>query len=71
MKPIDIIVLVVVISVIALIIGVYIYKRVKHIPTGECSSCSTKRGVNRMVKNIRKELCDEEKSCCCKNEKAS
>ena len=66
MKPIDIIVLVVVIIVIGLIIGRYIYKRIKHMPTGECSCCSTKRGVSRMVKNVKKEIDSEKECCCCK-----
>ena len=65
MKPIDIIVLVVILLVLGLIIGRYIYKRIKHMPTGECACCSTKKGVDRMVKNIKKEL-DNDKECCCK-----
>ena len=65
MKPIDIIVLVAVILVVLLIIGVYIYKRVNNIPTGECACCSTKRGLDRMVKNVKKELDNERESCCC------
>ena len=39
MGLIDIIVLIVVVLVVALIIGRYIYKRVKNIPTGTCGDC--------------------------------
>ncbi len=59
MKLIDSLVLIAVILVISLIIARYIYKRKKHMPTGECSCCSSKRNVNNMLKKINKELEDE------------
>jgi hypothetical protein len=64
MNPIDIIIIVGVIVIVALIVGRYIYKRIKHLPTGECSCCSTKKSVGRMVKNVQKEIDNE--CCCCK-----
>lgn len=70
MKLIDIIVLVIVILIVLLIIGIYIYKRINNIPTGECASCSSKKQVARMVKNINKELKNEQSECCC-SKKAS
>lgn len=59
MKLIDLVVLIIIILVVSLIIGLYIYKRINHIPTGDCAYCSTKKGVDRMVKNIKKELNEE------------
>ena len=67
MTIIDIIILVSVIAIIAIITGIYIYKKVHHMPTGECSCCSTKNGMKRMIKKAKKELAKEEKCCC--NEK--
>ena len=61
MGLIDIIVLIVVVLVVALIIGRYIYKRVKNIPTGTCGDCSLTKDTNRLLKQIRKELDEEAK----------
>jgi hypothetical protein len=67
MKPIDIIILSVIVGIVLLIIGIYVYKRVKKLPTGECSCCKSTTGAKRMFKSIKKEL-DEEKTCnCCNN----
>ena len=67
MKPIDIIILSVIVGIVLLIIGIYVYKRVKKIPTGECSCCKSTTGAKRMFKSIKKEL-DKEKSCNCNND---
>lgn len=61
MKPIDIIILSVIVGIVLLIIGIYVYKRVKKLPTGECSCCKSTTGAKRMFKSIKKEL-DKEKS---------
>ncbi|MCR5231160.1 MAG: hypothetical protein K6B64_00765 [Acholeplasmatales bacterium] len=61
MGLIDIIVLVVIILVVSLIIGRYIYKRIKNIPTGSCGDCSLTKDANRTLKKIRKELDEEMK----------
>ena len=45
--------------------GAFIYKKIKGLPTGECSSCSSKKNVNRMVRDVKKEL-DNEIKCECK-----
>ena len=63
MGPIEIIVIIGVVAIVSLVVGRYVYKRVKHLPTGECACCSSKKNVNRMLKNVKKEL-DEEKTCC-------
>ncbi len=63
MKPIEIIVMVGAILVVLLVIGTYIYKRYKGLPTGECAYCHSKKKVNKMVNSVRKEL-DEEKCHC-------
>ncbi len=66
MKTIDIIILFVIVGIVLLIIGIYVYKRVKKIPTGECSCCKSTMGAKRMFKNIKKQL-DEERTCNCKS----
>lgn len=65
MAPIDIIVLVFAISAVVLVIAGYIYKVIKKIPTGECACCSKKRNVNRMLKNVKKELDEAKEECNC------
>ncbi len=49
MQPIEIIVILIAVAIVAGVIGCYIYKRLTHQPTGECSCCS-----NRMKKNFKK-----------------
>lgn len=69
MTPADIVILVVVILVVGAIIGTYIYKRMKGLPTGECSCCSSgmKKSVKKALKNIDFSDLDEEenKECSC------
>ena len=70
MTPADIVILVVVILVVGSIIGVYIYKRAKGLPTGECSCCSSKmkKGVKKALKDIDlSDIDDEECNCNCTN----
>ncbi|MBQ4357102.1 MAG: hypothetical protein II788_03840 [Acholeplasmatales bacterium] len=67
MKPIDIVILSVIVGIVLLIIGIYVYKRVKKLPTGECSCCKSTTGAKRMFKSIKKEL-DKEKACNCNND---
>ncbi len=47
------------------LLGVYIYKKVKHLPTGECSTCSF-NGKSKLLKEYHKKYghkpCDK-----CKN----
>lgn len=64
MNTIDIVILVLVIAVVLLIIGVYIYKKIKKIPTGDCACCGSKG--NKLIKAYNKK---HHKSCnkCHKN----
>ena len=68
MNTIDIIVMISVILVFGLIIGSYIYKRVKGIPFDDCGECHNKKKLNKMFTDIRKELdeerCHNECHCC-------
>lgn len=66
MKTIDIIILFVIVGIVLLIIGIYVYKRIKKMPTGECSCCKSTMGAKRMFKSIKKQL-DEERTCNCKS----
>ncbi len=60
---IEIMVIISVVLVLSLIIGSYIYKRIKGIPTGECGCCSEKRKAKEMFNNIRNELNNEKCNC--------
>ena len=65
MQPIEIIVIVASISIVLLVFGRRLYKRIKGIPLDdECVKCHSKINVNKMVSEIRKEL-NEEKMCNC------
>ena len=48
----EILVIVLVITFFLTLIGVYIYKKINHIPTGECSSCYAKK--NKLLKEYHK-----------------
>ena len=49
---IEVIALVAIIMFLGFIIGRYIYKKVHHLPTGECECC--KKGANKFVKEYHK-----------------
>lgn len=67
MKAIDIIILSSVLLVVAIVIGLFIYKKVTNKPMGECGCCSSKKGLNRALNKAKKELDKEEKCNCKKN----
>lgn len=56
MQPIEIIVIIVVALIFIAVIGTYIYKKVHHLPTGECADCSKrmKRAVKQMQHDFKK-----------------
>ena len=41
-------------SIVLWNVGSYIYKRIKHIPTGECSYCA--KGKSKILKEYKKYL---------------
>ncbi len=49
---VEILVIVMVISFFAAIIGVYVYKKIHHIPTGDCAACASKS--KKMLKEYHK-----------------
>ena len=66
MQPIEIIVIIASISIVLLVFGRYIYKKIKGIPLDdECVKCHSKINVNKMVNEIRQELNEEKKMCNC------
>ena len=77
MTPADIVILVVVIAIVLAVVGTYIYKKSKGLPTGECSCCSSnmKKSVKKAMKNIDMSDLDDDKdcgcgsSCCCGKDK--
>ena len=52
---IEILVIFVVVSFFAFLIGRFIYKKIKGLPTGECACCH----------KSKKQLIDEYHKCCC------
>ena len=63
MKFYEILIIIAAISIVLGNIAVYIYKRSKHLPTGECSCCSNGKRMNKILSNVRNEL-DKENNCC-------
>lgn len=54
MKPIEIIVIICVVLIFVAVIGRYIYKRVHHMPTGECACC--KNRMQHAIKECQKDM---------------
>lgn len=48
----EILVIVGIVAFFGTLIGVYVYKKVHHIPTGECSYCATKK--KKLIKDYYK-----------------
>ncbi len=42
MSPIEIIVIVITSLIVIGVIGNYVYRKIKHLPTGECACCKNK-----------------------------
>lgn len=64
MQPIEIIVIIASVSIVLLVFGRYIYKKIKGIPLDdECVRCHSK--TNKMLTQVRKELLKEKKTCNC------
>lgn len=64
---VEILVIVLTVLAVGAIIGVYIYKKIKHLPTGDCGDCSSDHKGSRMVKSYNKKY--HKKDCQCKNDK--
>lgn len=60
MEPIEIIVIIISLVIVGSVIGSYIYKKIKHLPTGDCACCSNKmkKAFAKGVKEINKEKCN-------------
>jgi len=58
MKFIEIIVIILASGYVSLILGRYIYKRIKHLPTGECSSCKLAHSGQGLKEYYLKHKCD-------------
>ncbi|HKL73042.1 MAG TPA: hypothetical protein VJY64_02575 [Candidatus Onthovivens sp.] len=59
MHPVEIITIIAIILVVGTFFGVYIYKKVKKKPTGECASCHSKS--KKMVKMYKKKYKKKDK----------
>ena len=63
MEPIEIIVIAITILIVGFVIGNYIYRKIKHLPTGECAYC--KKKGNNLVKQYRKVYPKNKNECNC------
>ena len=59
----EILIIIAAVGIVAGNIAAYIYKKKKHIPTGECICCSSSKKMNKILSNVRNEL-DKENNCC-------
>ena len=67
MEPIEIIVIIAAVAIVAAVIGRYIYERVKHMPVGECSCCSGRmqKNLKKIAKEIKAECNSDNGECNC------
>lgn len=63
MGPIEIIVIAFTTLFVVSVIGTYVYKKVKHLPTGGCAECHSISG-KKLVKEYHKTYCDCGKCNC-------
>jgi len=54
MELIEIIVITISVLVVASVVGIWIYKKVKHKPTGECACCQA--NMKKTIKKMRREM---------------
>lgn len=55
MHPIEIITIIVCVLIVGGVLGNYIYRKAKHLPTGECSCCKKVKGKPSWVEEYRKD----------------
>ncbi len=53
MQPIEIIVIILCVLIVGGVLGSYIYKKIKHLPTGDCANC--KANMQRAMKKFKRE----------------
>jgi len=63
---IEILVIVVVLGFLLFLLGRYIYRKRKGLPTGECACCASSKKGNNLVKQYNKKY---NKNCCCCSDK--
>ena len=62
MEPIEIIVIISCVLIVGGVIGSYIYKKVKKLPTGSCAGCKKIVSGSSLVKQYRKKYPKEKVS---------
>lgn len=67
MGPIEIIIIVLLILIFGTMIGVYIYKKIKHIPTSTCDCGVKKTNKSKLIEEYRKAYPKDEKCSCGKD----
>ena len=63
---IEILVIVLIVAFLSFLIGKYIYRKKKGMPTGECACCASSKKGNNLVKQYNKTY---HKDCCCSKER--
>ena len=56
---IEVIVILAVVAFFGSLIGVYVYKKAHHIPTGDCACCH--KSTKKMIKEYHKCYCEDKK----------
>lgn len=62
MTLIEIVTIIACVAIVGGVVGTYIYKKMKHLPTGECASCAGK--PNSLVDQYHKMYGCKDGSCC-------
>ena len=67
MKPIEIIVIILCILIVGGVIGRYIYRKAKKLPTGECACCSKTKKKSNITEMYYKSYPKNYGNSCCVN----
>lgn len=60
-KVLEILIIIGIILFFGILIGVYIFKKIKHIPTGDCAYCAKRK--NQMLKEYHKMYPKKDHNC--------
>ncbi len=67
MKPIEIIVIILCVLIVGGVIGRYIYRKVKKLPTGDCACCSKTKKKSNITEMYYKSYPKNDGNSCCVN----
>ena len=64
----EILLIIAIVGFLAWIIGRHFYRKAKHLPTGDCSYCSSGKKGNKLLKAYHKKYGEAEEHCCCNHD---